>query len=77
MATIDYKKADTFEISGNWTVQAKYLKVKYKDLSDSDLKFEIGKEQDLLLGIERILKKDHDEVINIIRDGRVDFFCLP
>jgi hypothetical protein len=39
-------------------------------LTDADLKFETGKEEDLLKRIETRLNKKRDEVINNIRKGQ-------
>lgn len=63
-------KTDTtiegFKITGNWPEQARALKDKYGGLTDSDLKFESGKELDLLQRMETRLNKKREEVINII-----------
>lgn len=58
----------SFEITGNWDVQAMRLKGKYAQLTDSDLIYEAGKEQELLSRVETRLKKERDEVIKIIKD---------
>jgi hypothetical protein len=42
------RTTETFKISGNWSAQSKQLKEKYPQLTDSDLKFEPGKEEELL-----------------------------
>jgi len=60
------KKAETFKITGNWTKQATELKEKYSQLTDADLKFEAGKENELLGRVETKLNKKREEVINII-----------
>ena len=54
-----------FQVSENWTAQSKELKNKYSQLTDSDLKFEKGKENDLLKRVESRLNKSRSEVINI------------
>jgi hypothetical protein len=64
------KKNEDFKVNGNWDTQAKLLKEKFSQLTDADLKFEIGKEEDLLKRIETRLKKKREEVINIISKGQ-------
>ena len=65
------KKTESFKISGNWTKQAEQLKEKFNQLTDSDLKFEPGKENELLQRVETRLNKKRDEVINIINKCEV------
>jgi uncharacterized protein YjbJ (UPF0337 family) len=62
--------AETFKIVGNWDDQSKRLKEKFAQLTDADLKFETGKESDLLTRVETRLNKKREEVINIIRKGQ-------
>lgn len=59
-----------FKITGNWNEQSKQLKEKFPQLTDADLKFEEGKEEELLKRIETRLNKKREEVINIIRKGQ-------
>lgn len=61
---------ETFKITGDWNVQSKQLKEKFAQLTDSDLKFEPGKENELIGRIETRLNKKRDEVINIIKKGQ-------
>ncbi len=61
------KTAESFKITGNWENQAKALKGKFSQLTDADLKFETGKENDLLKRVETRLNKNREEVINIIK----------
>lgn len=62
------KKAnENFKITGDWNKQSKQLKEKYSHLTDSDLKFESGKEDDLVRRVETRLNKNREEVINIIK----------
>ena len=61
------KTAESFKITGNWATQSKELKSKYSQLTDADLKFETGKENDLLKRVETRLNKNREEVINIIK----------
>lgn len=62
---------ETFKITGNWNDQTAVLKEKFPQLTDADLKFESGKENDLLKRVETRLNKKRDEVINIIKKGWV------
>lgn len=72
METNNVKNHDGFKITGNWADQSKELKSKYGQLTDSDLKFEAGKENELLGRMETRLGKKRDEVINIIKKGQAD-----
>jgi hypothetical protein len=64
-------KTESFKISGDWTKQSAQLKDKFSQLTDSDLKFEPGKENELLQRVETKLNKKRDEVINIINKCQV------
>ena len=63
------KNNETFKISGDWAAQSKQLKEKYAQLTDADLKFETGKEQELINRVETRLNKKREEVINILKKG--------
>lgn len=60
---------EAFKISGNWRVQSDILKEKFPQLTEADLKFEPGKEEELLKKVESRLNKKREEVINIIKKG--------
>lgn len=60
---------EAFKVTGDWTVQSKNLQSKFSQLTDSDVKFEAGKENEMLSRIETRLNKKRDEVISIIRKG--------
>lgn len=64
------KNTEAFKITGNWATQSKDLKGKFSQLTDADLKFETGKENELLKRLETRLNKGRDEVINILRKGQ-------
>jgi hypothetical protein len=64
------KTTESFKIKGNWATQSKELKGKFSQLTDEDLKFEPGKENDLLKRVETRLNKKREEVINIIKKGQ-------
>lgn len=70
MENSNNKTAESFKITGNWETQSKELKSKFSQLTDADLKFEPGKENDLLKRVETRLNKKREEVINIIKKGQ-------
>lgn len=63
------KTTEEFKITGNWAEQAKVLKAKFPKLTDADLKFETGKEDQLLTRLTKALNKKKDEVITLIKKG--------
>lgn len=62
---------ETFKVTGDWNTQSKQLKEKFSQLTDADLRFETGHENDLLSRIETRLNKKREEVINIIKKGQI------
>jgi uncharacterized protein YjbJ (UPF0337 family) len=64
------KSTEPFKMSGNWINQSLLLQDKFAQLTDADLRFEEGKEEELLARIESRIHKKRDEVINIIRKGQ-------
>lgn len=64
------KSEENFKMIGNWDEQSKLLKEKFSQLTDADLKFETGKENELLTRVETRLNKKREEVINIIKKGQ-------
>ncbi len=64
-------KTESFKITGDWVQQSVQLKEKFNQLTDSDLKFETGKENELLKRVETRLNKKREEVINIINKTKV------
>ncbi|MDA3613519.1 CsbD family protein [Polluticaenibacter yanchengensis] len=66
MSTSQNKVSDAFKITGNWTLQSKRLQEKFSQLTDDDLKLEIGKEEQLLTKVATRINKGRNEVINII-----------
>lgn len=63
------KTTEEFKITGNWAERAKALKDKFPKLTDSDLKFEVGKEEQLIMRLASALNKKKDEVINMLKKG--------
>ncbi|MEY4628854.1 MAG: hypothetical protein RLZZ595_1180 [Bacteroidota bacterium] len=66
MDTTKTKNSEHFKITGNWEAKSKKIKAKYPQLTDADLKFEPGKESELLTRLESRLKKSREEVISVI-----------
>lgn len=58
-----------FKISGDWDLQSKQLREKFAHLTDADVKFETGKENELLNRIGNRLGKKREEVISILNEG--------
>jgi Uncharacterized protein conserved in bacteria len=57
---------DTLRIKGNWNQMKGKIKQKYPDLTDDDLLFVAGKEDDLLGRIQRKTGKSRDEFVSYI-----------
>jgi uncharacterized protein YjbJ (UPF0337 family) len=57
-----------FQITGNWREQSSQLKDKYGQLTDSDLDFKPGQENQLMDQIGTRLNKSRDEVANILNE---------
>ena len=53
---------DKLEIKGNWNETKGKLKQKYADLTDDDLTYTEGKEEDLLGKIQKKTAKSRDEI---------------
>lgn len=66
MNNSENKKEMDFTVGGNWDKQSVKLKEKYTQLTDSDLKFEKGKESEMLGRVQTKLNKNREEVIKII-----------
>lgn len=66
------KSNEDFKINGDWDTQSKQLKSKYPELTDSDLKYEKGKEDELLGRVENRLNKDRDTVMSIINKNQTE-----
>lgn len=69
-AKVRAKKAtDEFKITGNWAEKAQAMKDKFPKLTDSDLKFEVGKEDQLVTRLATALNKKKEEVITMLKKG--------
>jgi uncharacterized protein YjbJ (UPF0337 family) len=67
MDTKNSKQPEGFKIVGNWNTLSKQLKEKFSQLTDSDLKFQPGKENDLLRRMETKLDKKREDIIQLIK----------
>lgn len=72
METTQSKNGETFKVTGNWKNQSKQLKEKFTQLTDTDLKFETGKEAELIGRLQTRLGKNREEVIGIIKKSQVE-----
>ncbi|MFL9829901.1 CsbD family protein [Flavobacterium sp. ARAG 55.4] len=59
---------NTTEIKGNWNELKGKLKQKYADLTDDDLLYTEGKEDEMLGKLQQKLGKSKDEVRKIIAE---------
>ncbi|MFW6326980.1 MAG: CsbD family protein [Bacteroidota bacterium] len=59
---------DKLEIKGNWNVLKGKLKQKYGDLSDDDLVYVEGKEEELLGRLQKKTGKTRDELVKEINN---------
>lgn len=72
MDTTKNANSNALTISGDWDAQSKELKTKYTQLTDSDLKLETGKENDLIGRIQNRLHKKREEVVELLRAGQIE-----
>lgn len=59
-----------FTIIGNWATRSRLLKSEYLQLTDEDLKFEVGKEEELISRFETRLNKTREQIIEILQKGQ-------
>jgi uncharacterized protein YjbJ (UPF0337 family) len=59
---------DKLRIEGNWNELKGKLKEEYAELTDDDLTYEEGKEDQLIGNIQKKLGKTKDEIKAIIND---------
>ncbi|SFZ90698.1 hypothetical protein SAMN05216324_101475 [Chryseobacterium limigenitum] len=59
---------NNFKIIGDWNINSRLLKNKFSQLTDFDLKFDEGKEIDLLDRMGNRLRKNREEVMDIIKE---------
>ena len=58
---------DKLEIKGNWNEVKGKIKQQYADLTDDDLKYEEGKDDELLGRLQKKLGKGRDELVHWIK----------
>ncbi len=63
MSATSNNTSEGFRITGNWNHQAKLLQVKFPQLTEADLNFEIGQEINLIVRIQHRLNLSTEEVI--------------
>lgn len=71
MDTAKQNGSETIKLSGDWNAQSKELKTRYPQLTDADLNFEPGKENELISRVQSRLKKNHTEVVRILRSSQI------
>lgn len=59
---------DNLELKGKWNQAKGRLKQSYGSLTDDDLRYEEGKEDELIGRLQEKLGKSRDEVRKILRD---------
>lgn len=69
MATVKGKSKWGFKIKGDWLFQSRQLMSQFSQLTKADLRFEAGKEDELLSRIGARLNKKREDVIAIIKKG--------
>ncbi len=60
---------DKLEIKGTWNEAKGKLKQAYGELTDNDLAFEEGQEEELYGRLQKRLGKTRDEIRGILRDA--------
>lgn len=64
-------KPEYYKVTGDWGRQSSLLQEQYPELTDDDLEFEEGREDELIRRLEIRLNKNHDEVVKIITKGQL------
>ena len=59
---------NTLEIKGNWNIAKGKLKQKFAQLTDDELKFVEGKQDELIGRIQQLSGKSRDEVQQIVEE---------
>jgi hypothetical protein len=72
METTQKKTIGNFKITGNFNSVSKKLKEKYPQLTEADLKFETGKENEMISRLEKRLNKNHEEVVAILNKMQLE-----
>jgi len=67
METNHNRPRTPFTITGDWKTQSKQLKEKFSMLTDWDLIFTEGKERELVEKVGNRLRKNREEVIDLLK----------
>jgi hypothetical protein len=67
MITTKVRVTEKFRITGDWSLQAKWLKEKYSQLTDADLRLDKDGDDELLNRLQRRLSRNRDGIIEIIK----------
>ncbi len=59
---------DKLEIKGNWNEVKGKAKQQYADLTDDDLKYQEGQEDEMLGRVQKKLGKTRDEVVDWLKN---------
>jgi len=70
MSNTNKSSTPAFTIIGNWATRARLLKSEYNQLTEDDLKFELGKEDELIQKFISRLNKSREQVIEILLKGQ-------
>lgn len=62
----------TFSMHDDWSARSQQLQHDYPHLTQEDLHFTSGKENELLERVGERLNKNREQVIDIIANGRLD-----
>lgn len=60
-----------YKVAGDWGRQSTFLLRLFPELTDEDLEFEEGKEDELIQRIEKRLQMDQKEVIGYLNKGQL------
>ena len=60
---------NTLQIKGNWNIAKGKLKQQWADLTDDDLEYAEGKEEELLGRIQKRTGKTREEIEKVINDS--------
>ncbi len=63
------KSMNTLQLKGNWNVIKGKLKQKYADLTDNDLRYVEGKEDELIGRLQQRTGKTRDEIERALNDS--------
>lgn len=66
------KTNEAFKMTGDWQTQSKALQKRFPQLTDTDLKFEENKQEELLKQIETRLGKKREDVISILTNMQTE-----